>query len=692
MQRSVNRSKSSNPKASAKRVGRPSNQPKAQNAKEYMQKKQKYIHKSKYIDPRSVAKVPQILHDIGQLQTVQEEADAAIQGFKGKVRQQRIYGRYNPQDLIEMDADTDLNINARFNEPSHDVSSKLEPSAPDQSVYDSDNERMELFGGYNRWYEKPLFDLNPFESNTDQFTDFASQADDYWTDYIIKEQELAQRIMEEEQEAYLQYQITIKQNEEIKDRINQFSGQDIKEIDNDAGTILYFLPENMEQFVATVYKARQGFDRERKIELKEENDQRSELHYNNVIQSVRDIEEFVDKVYEEQHHKAFKIQFNFGVIYEEYKDTRIQEHSPKIIQNQDDIEEYQQYINAEVINMQNYTLDSTRQRYIAIYSMMIKTFNLQPQIVGASMKELIDFHCNCCKNVIYKNTGNNNNCYMEAVAKALHPDSKEKRYRTNEIISISREYLVQVLELRFDSKSRKMTDLLKTFDGLDITKYAKIVSQKLKINQDIYYYDNEHKNYYRGLQVMYQCDEGQSEVNIKTIDILDVESIYERKKISHAFAIANKQALMGLKFCPHCNSKAFDPKDKNYSRDYEKHTIKCENNEGKIVKKVKLEYIQKPFVPHIMLNKTYQYLLANGRQHEFKPTQYFITYDLETVPNIVNKKFGKSSNQMYELFPLSVASTIRNKQEAEQVNVDNQYITEACTIDQTIPYSMEVPI
>ncbi|KAA6360611.1 MAG: hypothetical protein EZS28_043862 [Streblomastix strix] len=107
MQREVKRAKSSGPKSSAKRVGRPSNQPKAQNAKEYMQKKQKYIYKSKDIDPRSVAKVPQILQDIGQLETVQdptitiEEADAAIQGFKGKVRQQRIYGGYNPLDLIE---------------------------------------------------------------------------------------------------------------------------------------------------------------------------------------------------------------------------------------------------------------------------------------------------------------------------------------------------------------------------------------------------------------------------------------------------------------------------------------------------------------------------------------------------------------------------------------------------------------
>ncbi|KAA6387854.1 MAG: hypothetical protein EZS28_016620 [Streblomastix strix] len=475
----------------------------------------------------------------------------------------------------------------------------------------------------------------------------------------------------------------------IKDLIKQFGGKDVNQIENDAGTLLYYLPENMEQFIATVSEVRQGFDREH-------------------------IEEFVDKVYEEQYHQAFKIQFNFGVIYEEYKsdqndqvqvdygyilprDTRIQEHASKVIQFEEDIEEFNQYIKSAIINMQSYIIDSTKQRFIAIYSMMIKTYNLQPQIVGASTKELIDFHCGGRKNVIYKNTGNNNICYMEAVAKALHPDTKEKRYKSESIISIRREYLVQILELPFDSKSRKMTDLLKTFDGLDITKCANIVSQKLKINQDIYYYDNKHKNYYGGLQVMYQdeiADQNKTTLHqeIKTSGILVVESEQENNKITHAFAITNKQALTGLKFCPHCNSKAFDPKDKNYSRDYEKHIIKCENNEGKIEKKVKLDYIQKPFVPHIMQNKTHQYLLANGRQHEFKPTQYFITYDLETVPKIINKKFGKSSYQMYELFPLSVASTVRSKQEAEQVNADNQYLTAAGIKDKTIPYSMEVPI
>ncbi|KAA6336050.1 MAG: hypothetical protein EZS28_052909, partial [Streblomastix strix] len=123
----------------------------------------------------------------------------------------------------------------------------------------------------------------------------------------------------------------------------------------------------MEQFIDTVDSARRGFNRERTVNQRQDD-------------TGDDIEMFVNEIYDAQHHQAFKIQFNFGVIYEEYRhdqndqvqvdygyilprDTCIQEHSPKVIQNQDDIEEYQQYIKAEIINMQNFTLDSTRQRY-----------------------------------------------------------------------------------------------------------------------------------------------------------------------------------------------------------------------------------------------------------------------------------------------------------------------------------------
>ncbi|KAA6384350.1 MAG: hypothetical protein EZS28_020125 [Streblomastix strix] len=143
------------------------------------------------------------------------------------------------------------------------------------------------------------------------------------------------------------------------------------------------------------------------------------------------------------------------------------------------------------------------------------------------------------------------------------------------------------------------------------------------INQNIYFYDDEHKVYYLGDIIKY-VDEEQDEDNetnesdIQTVsdfpqevDILIVQEEIDGKLVQHAFAIANKETLTGLKFCPFCKSKGFDTKSSNLLRDYEKHTKKCEQNGGKIVKTVQLDQIAKPFCPHITQNKTYQYLLAH---------------------------------------------------------------------------------
>ncbi|KAA6369340.1 MAG: hypothetical protein EZS28_035133 [Streblomastix strix] len=342
------------------------------------------------------------------------------------------------------------------------------------------------------------------------------------------------------------------------------------------------------------------------------------------------------------------------------------------------------------------------------------------------MKELIQKHWDGHKKVLYKNDGENNMCYMEALVRALNSDTKEKRIKSNSIISISRQYLVKVLDQPFDAKSRQMTEFLKTFEGLDFMKYSQIITQKFIINQNIYFYDDGHKVYYLGDIIKYVDEEQEqdedietNESDIQTVDILIVQEEIGGKLAQHAFAVANKETLTGLKFCPFCKSKGFDTKSPHFLRDYEKHTKQCEQNGGKIVKTVQLDQIAKPFCPHITQNKTYQYLLAHGRQKEFKPTQYYITYDLETVEKIVNKQFGKSSKQISELVPLSVASTIKNKQgihtiysdlrngddfitqwlkqvfnEAVIIQQDNQYFTKAMpqTIDKDMQYNVEVPV
>ncbi|KAA6312975.1 MAG: hypothetical protein EZS28_055833, partial [Streblomastix strix] len=137
---------------------------------------------------------------------------------------------------------------------------------------------------------------------------------------------------------------------------------------------------------------------------------------------------------------------------------------------------------------------------------------------------------------------------------------------------------------------------------------------------------------------------------------------------------------------------------------------KCQKNDGKIVKKVFLEKFAKPFVPHILSNKTYKYLLANNLTHLFKPTRYYITYDIETLEKKVNEKFGDSSQVTATLIPYAIASTVKLAsgihsfyydirtedfldkwlqqlfEEAKQVKKDNKYI------DETIPQYFEVPV
>ncbi|KAA6395133.1 MAG: hypothetical protein EZS28_009341 [Streblomastix strix] len=72
----------------------------------------------------------------------------------------------------------------------------------------------------------------------------------------------------------------------------------------------------------------------------------------------------------------------------------------------------------------------------------------------------------------------------------------------------------------------------------------------------------------------------------------------------HAFYISNIETLTGLRFCPFCKSKVFNPRDVSFARDYEKRIKKCEMKERKILEEIKFEAVQRPFCPYIMKNKT----------------------------------------------------------------------------------------
>ncbi|KAA6366820.1 MAG: hypothetical protein EZS28_037653, partial [Streblomastix strix] len=296
---------------------------------------------------------------------------------------------------------------------------------------------------------------------------------------------------------------------------------------------------------------------------------------------------------------------------------------------------------------------------------------------------------------------------MEAIAKALHLDTPLKRY--------------------MPSISREMAEYLKTFEGLDYLKYSQIITQKLQVNQNIYFYKEDIKAYYQSQKIIYMdpADEGGASSNsqdqsivlfsqhLSTIDIL----IVQVSSLQHVLTIGKKEVLKGLKFCPFCQVKRFDTKSQNYSRAYERHIVKCEQSGVMFVKTNKLDDVQKPYCPHIAQNKTFTYLLATGSKQEFTSTKNYIIYDLETVEKIVNKSYRNSNHQISELVPLSVACTIKNiagvktmyfdlrggddfiKQwlqklfeEAVIVQQDNQNRTYLGTIDKNIQYNVDVPV
>ncbi|KAA6401708.1 MAG: hypothetical protein EZS28_002765 [Streblomastix strix] len=298
-----------------------------------------------------------------------------------------------------------------------------------------------------------------------------------------------------------------------------------------------------------------------------------------------EINKFIDDVYEKQNHKAFKIAFDFGVIYEEKNSDKLghlsvsygnirpneaktQKHTPKSIIKGQDIEEYKEYVKSEIIDMQNFNLDNTKQQ------------------------------------------------------KGIKEHSREL---------MAKEHMAKFYELPYETDDNEFQKWLNDFTGFDIETEIDEFVLREKINVNIYSYSVESQTYHQSKVYKHNEDvnEAADESNDETvnepvvvpdfnvvIDETSPEKAIQRLNdqaatLTQAFYISNKETLTGLKFCPFCTQKASDPKDIHFVAQYEKHIKKCEINK---------------------------------------------------VEKIINKDFGKSNKQISQLVPLSVASTIKNKQ------------------------------
>ncbi|KAA6359540.1 MAG: hypothetical protein EZS28_044933, partial [Streblomastix strix] len=282
-----------------------------------------------------------------------------------------------------------------------------------------------------------------------------------------------------------------------------------------------------------------------------------------------------------------------------------------------------------------------------------------------------------------------NLCFWTAYSFITMPNSNDKRWKDCSRIAEAKRIFHRVNGVEFRDN----------YQGFDFVNDIDNFINKEQVNVHMYTYSDSPPRY--ELLQNYTIDNKEKQFNILFIN----DGIN-----AHIMYISDVEALIGFRYCNICHRQAFRIKDPNLQVSMRNHMKKCQINSGKIVKKVILEKFAKPFVPHILSNKTYKYLLANNLTHLFKPTQYYITYDIETLEKKVNEKFGDCSQVIATLVPYAIASTVKSVsgihsfyydirtdtfldkwleqpfEEAKQVKKDNKYK------DETIPQYFEVPV
>ncbi|KAA6404464.1 MAG: hypothetical protein EZS28_000015 [Streblomastix strix] len=422
-------------------------------------------------------------------------------------------------------------------------------------------------------------------------------------------------------------------------------------------------------------------------------------YYSNIA-SLADLDKYLDSVYDKEKGNVFKLAVDFGVLIEsvngnnedqtiKYKyiflvDASSERRAPLEIRSRDNINMYKQYLRTVIGTMQERTNTDTHEKIVSIFQIMLFIFRYP--LAGAAIPSLKQ---HIKRKEIYYVDYKVNLCFWTAYSFITMPNSKDKRWMDCSRIAEAKRIFSRVNGVGFQDN----------YQGFDFVGDIDNFIKKEQVNVHMHTFEDNPQHY--ELTQNYTANDLDKHFNILFIN----DGIN-----AHIMYISDVEALTGFRYCNICHRQAFRINDKNLQVQMRNHMKKCQKNDGKIVKKVILEKFAKPFVPHILSNKTYKYLLANNLTHFFKPTRYYITYDIETLENKVNEKFGDSSQVTAILIPYAIDSTVKFAsdihsfyydirtddfldkwleqlfEEAKQVKKDNKYI------DETIPQYFELPV
>ncbi|KAA6394700.1 MAG: hypothetical protein EZS28_009771, partial [Streblomastix strix] len=239
--------------------------------------------------------------------------------------------------------------------------------------------------------------------------------------------------------------------------------------------------------------------------------------------------------------------------------------------------------------------------------------------------------------------------YLEAklvASFALHPDIIETKSRISDAIKLFLQYNNINPSQRLNKANKQLLEQYKGFNYVtDLEKYQ----QLFKLNVITYTCDAIKQKTNRSDVEQFSkfeehiIDKEYQTVNVLLVPLSHVDEI-------HAMYISDIDKVINGKLCPRNCQTIINTKNQKYKRDLARYLKYCQGSQT--AKQVKLDYLPKPYYPHLSNNKLLQKLVATGDQSDLlNPTLNYITFDFETVENINN-----SNNVLAQLEPLSVAS------------------------------------
>ncbi|KAA6387569.1 MAG: hypothetical protein EZS28_016904, partial [Streblomastix strix] len=434
-----------------------------------------------------------------------------------------------------------------------------------------------------------------------------------------------------------------------------------------------FTPMNLSAYYAALAQARQKFQEKNEVNIEGLSDELMKSkdifnkepyiqYYYNHFYDLQQLKDKIDQVYELEKAKHYKVYIDFGSIWQKkkqvykYQQTLDEYHyshtgpsadnSYKTLHNtvvRD--KQTNDYFKQKAVDLLSDYQDTTHEDSatvkVALYSFLIVVYRLplgtkMDKICQHFNKECITRDIDCEYNI----------CWFIVASFALHPEIDNNKSRVSDAIKLFLQYH-DINPSQILNNANKQ--LLEQYNGFNYVTDLEKYQQMFKLKVITYICDDKvMKTRQDQPEQFSKFEEHIIDKEFQTVNVLLVPLAFIDE--IHALFITDIDKVINRKQCPNNCQKIFNTKNQHYKRDLARHLKYCQGPETS--KQVKLDHLPKPNYPFISNNKLLQKLVATGQQDQLTPTLNYITFDFETVENIING----IDNLIAQLEPLSVES------------------------------------